>query len=156
MVTKNRTPQAEVSTEPPNYLAMGAFVLALALASYLLRSVMPMGKATPVLGFPTPGYLPQYLCLFVLGVVAYRHNWFQTIRNSMGKVGYAVAVGATLLLYPVATGGTLYWLGKWDLAICGLCALGFNSCSRDVPGFNHVVSKSLQPPGKARQFPLPA
>ena len=121
-VTKNRTPQVAVSSEPPRYLAIGAFVLALALASYLLRSVMPMGKATPVLGFPTPGYLPQYLSLFVLGAIAYRHNWFQTIRNSMGKVGYAVAVGATILLFPVATGGTLNWLGNgtWQSAVYAL------------------------------------
>ena len=121
-VTKNRTPQVEVSSEPPGYLAIGAFVLAFALASYLLRSVMPMGKATPVLGFPTPGYIPQYLSLFVLGAVAYRHNWFQTIRNSMGKVGYAVAVGATILLFPLATGGTLNWLGNgtWQSAVYSL------------------------------------
>ena len=41
-----------------------------------------------------------------------------------------------------------------DLAICGLCALGFNRCSRDVPGFDHDLSKFLQPAGRARQFPL--
>jgi len=121
-VTKNYRPQATVSSEPPGYLAIGAFILALALASYLLRIVVPMGKSTPVLGFPTPGYLPQYLSLFVLGAVAYRRNWFQTIRDSMGKVGFAVALGATLLLFPLATGGTLKFLGNgtWQSAVYAL------------------------------------
>ncbi|MCX6005867.1 MAG: acyltransferase family protein [Chloroflexi bacterium] len=121
-MTKNRTPQVEVSSEPPGYLAIGAFVLALALAGYLLRSVMPMGKATPVLGFPTPGYIPQYLSLFVLGAVAYRHNWFQTIRNSMGIVGFVTALGATILLFPIAMSDTLNWLGNgtWQSAVYSL------------------------------------
>ncbi len=103
-------------------MAIGIFIVVLALASYLLRIVMPMGKSTPVLGFPTPGYIPQYLSLFVLGVVAYRRNWFETIRNSMGNMGLAVAAGATILLFPLATGGKLYFLGNgtWQSAVYAL------------------------------------
>lgn len=105
-VTGNRPSQTTITSEPPRYLAIGVFILALALATYLLRIVVPMGKSTPVLGFPTPGYIPQYLSFFVLGIAAYRRNWFYTIRNSMGNVGLAVAAGATILLFPLATEAT--------------------------------------------------
>jgi glucan biosynthesis protein C len=44
----------------------------LALSSYLIRIVWPLGKY--VLGFPTLAYLPQYLSFFALGTVAFHRN----------------------------------------------------------------------------------
>jgi len=121
-MTGDRTSQAAASSRPPSYLAIGAFILALAMASYLLRAVVPMGKSTPMLGFPAPGYIPQYLSLFALGAVAYRRNWYQTIRNSMGIAGFSAALGATILLFPLATGGTWNFLGNltWQSAVYAL------------------------------------
>src|SRR5260221_13497511 len=62
---------------PPSYLAMGLFVLALALVSYVVRIVVPFGLFIPILGLPTLCYLPQYLSFFILGALAFRRNWFQ-------------------------------------------------------------------------------
>jgi len=109
----------------PVYLGVGIFVLALALASYLLRIVVPLGQpvnlVVPVLSFPTIAYLPQYLGFFVVGVVAYRRNWLQTLPGSMGVVGFVAAVVAFVLLFPVAFFGGLEGQflggGHWQSAV---------------------------------------
>jgi surface polysaccharide O-acyltransferase-like enzyme len=94
---------------PPSYLAVALFTLALALVSYLIRIVVPFGPV--ILGFPTLCYLPQYLSFFILGALAFRRNWFQTIPGSMGKVGFAAAVVSTMVLWPLASSAGLAFLG---------------------------------------------
>lgn len=127
VATRNRASQLAINSAPPGYLAIGIFVLVLALASYLVRIVIPMGK--DVLGFPTLSYLPQYLSLFILGTVASRHNWFRTIPNSMGVVGFGIALVAGIMLFPLAFSGHLLSLeltpaltnftgnGQWQSAV---------------------------------------
>jgi len=130
MLTKNQTSYSMSKSSPPSYLLIGVFILALALASYLVRIVVPMGK--DVLDFPTLAYLPQYLSLFVLGTVASRHNWFRTFPSSMGLVGFVTAVVAGVFLYPLAFSGHLLSLkltpalanllgnGQWQSAVYAL------------------------------------
>jgi len=120
--TRTLALHAEREVKPPSYLAVSIFVLALALASYLLRIVVPLGMFLPILGLPTPAYLPQYLSFFILGIIAFRRDWFRTIPNSMGKVGFGVALGATILLLPMALGGGADILGKghWQSAVYAL------------------------------------
>jgi glucan biosynthesis protein C len=104
----------------PSYRAIAAFVLVLALASYLLRIVLPLGASIKVLGFPTPAYLPQYLSFFILGAVAFRRDWLRAVPSSMGKVGVGAALGATLILFPLALlGGGTNFLGggHWQSAV---------------------------------------
>jgi peptidoglycan/LPS O-acetylase OafA/YrhL len=100
MLTGNRTSTSMGESSVPSYLSIGLFILALALASYLVRIVVPLGKS--VLNFPTLAYLPQYLSFFVIGTIASRHNWFRTLPGSMGVVGFVAALIATLTLFPVA------------------------------------------------------
>ena len=113
----------------PSYLGIGIFILALALVSYLVRIVVPIGKS--VSEFPTLAYLPQYLSFFVLGTVASRHDWFRTLPRSMGVVGFVSAVVAGVLLFPLASSGRLFSLelaaltnafgnGHWQSAVYAL------------------------------------
>jgi glucan biosynthesis protein C len=113
---------------PPGYLAIGVFVVMLALASYLVRIVLPLGKF--VAGFPTLGYLPQYVSFFVLGAIASRGNWFRTVPGKMGKVGLVTALAATVLLLPIALTGlaprltaaanNIVGRGSWQSAVYAL------------------------------------
>jgi glucan biosynthesis protein C len=84
-VRGKRAAQPESEPGPPSYPTIVAFILALALSSYLICIVWPLG--TYVLSFPTLAYLPQYLSFFVLGTIAFHRNWLRTIPASMGKVG---------------------------------------------------------------------
>jgi surface polysaccharide O-acyltransferase-like enzyme len=131
-VTRTHALPVKREVKPPSYLAVGFFVLALALVSYLLRIVVPVGMFLPVLGLPTPAYLPQYLSFFILGVIAFRRDWFRTIPNAMGMVGFGVALVATILLLPLAlnggadTNGNGHWQSAvfafWDSTFAvGMC-----------------------------------
>jgi glucan biosynthesis protein C len=122
-VTRKRSPMT-VSSSLPRPLAIVAFVLLLALATYLIRIIVPLGKF--VAGFPTLGYLPQYLSFFVLGIIASRGKWFESVSAREGKTGFIVAVVATIVLLPIAVTGLTPGLtavlnmlgnGHWQSAI---------------------------------------
>jgi glucan biosynthesis protein C len=129
LLTRNRTSASMSESSLPGYLSIGVFILALALVSYLVRIVVPMGKE--VLDFPTLAYLPQYLSFFVLGAIASRRNWFRTLPRSMGIAGIMMAVVAGVLLFPLALSGRLFSLeitepagfvgnGHWQSAVYAL------------------------------------
>jgi len=111
IATKNRAAHPATTTNPikPTYHTIAVFILVVALASYLVRIVVPLSRY--VLGFPTLAYLPQYISFFIIGIMAFQSNWLQTIQNSMGKWGFRVALVATLLLYPLALSGKTEFLG---------------------------------------------
>lgn len=98
----------------PGYLLIGVFILVLALVSYLLRMIVPLGQPVNLfvdaLSFPTIAYLPQYLSFFVLGIIASRHDWFRTLHASIGVVGIVTAVVAGTILFPLAFSGSLFSL----------------------------------------------
>jgi glucan biosynthesis protein C len=109
--------QPESPAAAPRYWAMGLFVLGLALVSYLIRIVWPLGKY--VLSFPTLAYLPQYLSFFILGTIAVRRDWLRTIPSRMGWVGLGVALGASIILFPLSLTGTVKFVGggTWQSAV---------------------------------------
>ena len=113
-LTRNRTLSSMSRSSLPSYLHIGIFILALALVSYLVRIIVPLGEEVSLfvyfLSFPTIAYLPQYLSFFVLGTVASRHDWFRTLPRSMGVVGFVTAVVAGVLLFPLAFSGRVFSL----------------------------------------------
>jgi glucans biosynthesis protein C len=121
-LARKQTQHWEREVRPPSYLAVGLFVLVLALASYLMRIVVPLGMSIPVFDFPSLAYLPQYLSFFILGIIAFRRDWFRTIPGSMGKVGLVTALAATILLFPLAVSGGADFVGKghWQSAVYAL------------------------------------
>jgi surface polysaccharide O-acyltransferase-like enzyme len=121
VIRRNRAPRQESSNEPPRYQIIAAFILVLALTSYLIRIVIPIGEY--VAGFPTLSYLPQHLSFFIIGIVAVRHNWLRNIPKSMGRGGFALVLVATITLLPLAlTGGitNVAGYGSWQSAVYAL------------------------------------
>ncbi|GLZ31960.1 hypothetical protein Lesp02_41480 [Lentzea sp. NBRC 105346] len=102
---------------PLTFRAVIGFVPVLALVTFALRTVIPIGFTVPVVDFPTSAYLPQYAGLFVLGTLAYRRGWFHAVTARMGWAGLGLAVGATLVFLPLAlAGGGDAWLGHGTLS----------------------------------------
>jgi hypothetical protein len=125
-------PAAEAA-RPLAYGSIVAFTLLLAGATFLLRLVVPIGMYIPIVGFPSASHLPQYVGLFVVGIVAYRHNWLQRLPARAAGVGLGAALAATILLFPVAfSDGPAIFLGGanvpaavyavWEAIFCvGMC-----------------------------------
>lgn len=114
----------------PAFIA--AFVILLAIASYLLRIAIPLGRelhlVLPFLNFPTIAYLPQYVAFFVVGIIAGRRGWLQDLPTLAGPVGFSAALLATILLFPLAVSGRWFSLafaeppafiggGTWESAV---------------------------------------
>jgi peptidoglycan/LPS O-acetylase OafA/YrhL len=78
------------------------FVLGLSVATFLWRIPVPSGSHVPVLGLPTPSFLPQYASMFVAGIVAFRRGWFETLPARAGRVGLVVAGASSAVLVPLS------------------------------------------------------
>jgi surface polysaccharide O-acyltransferase-like enzyme len=78
----------------PAVLAILGYTLALIVLSYLWRIFVPIGQVWPIVGLPTPAYLPQYATLFVVGIVARRHRWTDRLPTAAGWFGFALLLCA--------------------------------------------------------------
>jgi hypothetical protein len=88
----------------PSYEKIALFILILAIALYLIRIVLPVGVT--LLGFPSLFDLPQYLSLFIVGLIAARGDWLRKMPISTAKRVFGVALIATLTLFVLAVVGT--------------------------------------------------
>ncbi|HEX4216143.1 MAG TPA: acyltransferase family protein [Candidatus Dormibacteraeota bacterium] len=89
---------------PPTALAVILFTAGLAVVTFAFRQLIHVGYTLPVLQWPSPGYLPQYVALFAVGVVAARRDWLRSIPDRMGWVGLIAAAMATIVLFLPALG----------------------------------------------------
>ncbi|MFI5914297.1 acyltransferase family protein [Dactylosporangium sp. NPDC051541] len=112
--TRNRPVVEEPKPQTPlRYRPVLLFIAGLALATWALRIVIPIGFWVPVVDFPTAAYLPQYVSFFVVGIVAARRGWLDSLRARTGWLGLALALGGTLVFFPLAlSGGLEAWLGR--------------------------------------------
>jgi surface polysaccharide O-acyltransferase-like enzyme len=84
----------------PGVLTIVLFALTLALGSYLVRSVFPVGWVLSPVGFQL-GHFVQYIALFALGIVASRGQWLNKLHYKMSK-GFAVMVLVMIVVvFPV-------------------------------------------------------
>ena len=150
---RNRAPHRERSEEPPRYRTIAAFIIVLAVTTYLIRIVVPLDKF--VAGFPTISYLPQYLSFFIIGTVAVRHNWFRAVPKSMGRVGFALVLVATVTLFPLAIlSGTTNFFGSgtwqsavyalWDSTVAVGMSLGLITLFRERINWSGGFTRFLQ------------
>jgi len=74
--------------------------LALGLFSFLTRLIWPTGWVLSPLGFQL-GYFPQYIALFVLGIVASNNNWLDQLNLKQGKFMRKSALLMVTVILPV-------------------------------------------------------
>ncbi|MBQ6446068.1 MULTISPECIES: acyltransferase family protein [Bacillales] len=108
-MSKNKLSVVRQST-PPTYRMFTVFVMILAAGYFTIRLWVPAldlpggsPKVQSFVGlFTASGYdLPQYVGLFILGIIAYQRNWFRNTPDSMGRAGFGIAIGASILLLPL-------------------------------------------------------
>jgi surface polysaccharide O-acyltransferase-like enzyme len=75
------------------------FAAAVGLVSFLVRTRLPVGWVLKPVGFQ-PGHFSQYIALFILGLVAYKNNWLNTLTYKTGKQLFFLFLGL-LMFFPV-------------------------------------------------------
>jgi glucan biosynthesis protein C len=84
----------------PSNWAIGIFAFCLGVAIFVMRIWLPINSLFKPLGLPM-AYVPQYVALFFVGVIAYRGDWFQRISVKTGKVWLGIVLFLVLVLFPI-------------------------------------------------------
>lgn len=92
-------PMSDDEGTVPSNKAIAIFALILGLVTFTLRIWWPVGREIPFVNWQV-SHFPQYIALYVVGLVAYRRNWFQTITEAQSKVWRRVIV-LMVVLFPV-------------------------------------------------------
>jgi len=108
LLAKAPASSAKDSGKLPGNLAIALFTLALGIVTFIVRIWLPIGWSFELLNFQFP-FFPQYICMFIVGITAYRRNWLARIPDAMGKLWFGVALLLILILFPVlfVLGGAL-------------------------------------------------
>jgi surface polysaccharide O-acyltransferase-like enzyme len=99
--------KSQIDDRLPSTLTIAAFAVALGAISFLVRIWLPIGWAFEPLNLQFP-FFPQYICLFIVGVMAYRRNWLVRIPDAMGRLWLCIAIALVFIVFPaliVAGGG---------------------------------------------------
>ncbi|MHC4726824.1 MAG: acyltransferase family protein [Planctomycetota bacterium] len=83
----------------PSNLMIAFFALALGAVTFIVRIWLPVGWNFVPLNFQFP-FFPQYICMYILGIVAYRRNWLARIPDAMVKLWLGVAIIFIIILFP--------------------------------------------------------
>jgi len=130
----------------PGCITISIFALVLGMVSFTVRIWLPVGWAFGPLNLQFP-FFPQYICLFIVGILAYRHNWLMRIPNAMGKLWLSIAIIFIVILFPTlfvlggATGdispfmGGVHWqcfaYSVWEQFVCVAVVIGLSVLFRE-------------------------
>lgn len=107
----------DAEPRPVRFRAIAGLVALLTVVTFLWRLAVPSGTYWELAGLPSPAYLPQYVTLFVVGLLAVRRGWLTSLTVRQGRGALVVALvslglalgGAALVATPEA--GLLAQLG---------------------------------------------
>jgi len=141
-LARKRQPATHRLATLPSTREILGFIVALSLVSFVMRIWWPLAWGGSQAWWLqllclTPGTLPQYLSLFVLGCMAYRRHWFAQLTPRMGRDWSLIALIAMMVAVPfmvfgLATGtlndfmGGLHWqalvMAVWEaFLVVGMC-----------------------------------
>jgi glucan biosynthesis protein C len=83
----------------PGNFAIVFFALALSAVTFIVRIWLPIGWSFEPLNFQFP-FFPQYICMYIVGIIAYRRNWLVRIPDAMGRFWLCVAIVFIVILFP--------------------------------------------------------
>ncbi len=118
----------------PGYVRIVVFVFLLAIVSAVVRIWFPIDRWVYLLGFIKVAFadVPRDLSFFIIGLIAYRRNWFLRFPQKDGLVWLAVGTTLAILWYVYALAGrNILHLNNiqigivypiWEsLLCCGMC-----------------------------------
>lgn len=110
------TPPSE--GKAPSNWAIAGFAVALGLLTFVVRIWRPVGLEFVLLGIQF-AHFAQYIVLFIVGIIAYRRNWFSALTVAQAKVWLGIVV-LLILLFPALLVAAGALEGNADVAMGGL------------------------------------
>jgi len=141
----------------PKNITIALFALALGAVTFVVRIWFPVGWTFTLLNLQFP-FFPQYIALFIVGLIAFRGNWLMTIPAKTGRLWFKVAI-LLILLLPVlfilgltignfdAFMGGLNWQAAtysfWEQALCIAVVIGLSVWFRERFNSQNRLTKAL-------------
>ncbi|UCF61153.1 MAG: acyltransferase family protein [Anaerolineaceae bacterium] len=100
LLIKPMTDQPQITSEEPSTLSITIFAFTLGVVSFIVRIWFPVGWLLEPLGLPL-ALFPQFIAMFLVGIAAFRRNWFMGISKAKGKVWLRVAIFFIVVLFPI-------------------------------------------------------
>ena len=119
----------------PGNNPIAIFALIIGIVTFSVRIWFPIGWNFAILNFQIP-YFPQYIAMFIVGLTAYRGNWFLQIPEKTGKLWSRVA--AVLLHYfqsfvhYLETQPDLWRILLAGFSVCLMGAISWCSCHNNI------------------------
>lgn len=144
MARPRRAAFGQKQTAPPGYLSILIFALTLAAVLGVVRIWWPIDRWIVLLGFIRVQFadVPRDLSFFIIGAVAYRHDWLAAFTRKAGLVWLLVGVGLAASWYAYDLGleqmaqidntamAVIYPI--WESVLCcGMC-IGLTVLFREV------------------------
>jgi glucan biosynthesis protein C len=104
---RNDPPTSE-RKDPPGNLALITLAAGMGLANFLVRIRLPIAWSLDPLNLQLP-FFSQYLCMFPLGIVAFRNDWLARMPRATGRRWLALAAVLIAVIFPLlfTLGGAL-------------------------------------------------
>jgi len=113
---RRRVKSAKLESKIPGNKTIAIFALFLGIVTFIVRIWLPSYWNFEPLNFEIR-FFPQYIAMFIVGLIAYRGNWFLQITKETGKLWLRVSVVLIMLfpflleLYAVTGNPTRYYGG---------------------------------------------
>lgn len=131
---KSRPEETQKQADPPGYAPILLVAVALAVVTGLVRIWSPIDNWVYLLGFFRVAFadVPRDLAFFVIGLVAYKNDWFRKFPTRDGYVWLSVGVGLAVFWYAyelalwrwLPTDGIGWDIFRllWEMVFCfGMC-----------------------------------
>ena len=82
----------------PGNITIAIFALLLGMVTFSVRIWFPIDWNFELLNLQFP-FFPQYIAMFIIGLIASRGNWFMQISKNTGKLWSYIAI-VLLIIYP--------------------------------------------------------
>jgi len=141
----------------PKNFQIVLFALLLGIVTFVVRIWFPMGWNFVPLGLQFP-FFPQYIGMFIIGMLVYRGSWFVHMPTKSGKLWLWIAV-VTVLFLPVliflgAPGGDparlrggLYWqafvFALWEQFLCVALVIALSILFRERRNSQGRLGKAM-------------
>jgi len=155
MIRKDRAEGKPSQINPPGYLSIIVFALALAVVTGIVRIWYPIDKWVYLLGFIRVAFadVPRDLSFFIIGVLAYDRGWFQRFPTRDGYIWLLIGVTLAGFWYAYSLGlkdilpinGITMDIIRliWEMLLCfGFC-IGLTVLFREKFNFQGQIGKAM-------------
>lgn len=130
--------------------ALLAFVGVLSMATWVWQWCTPPGTYWPIVGLPTPSFLPQYALFFIVGVAASRRGWLESLPRSYAiPAALALLVGAALYGPMIGSPVDIHHLTNGALSASGQALFAVGAAVLLVLAFRTLFAR---PAGRLTRF----